>query len=266
MALSRKPPSPLRAIRWKHPARVRYPLVTETAIARLTDASANPHGERYSALFAEAPVPGKDRERAKRCDGATNVMTLLQTMIAAADIASGYVATPIGERRWERKTYYDLDGLAYGPQVPDERSFRRTERAAAQLVSLRLVRSVPWRVMTRDGAIRSIPGAKFITDRCWQMLGVMHLVKAERMRRDRLKGEAKAAELAENLKAADRRRETQRRREAQQRRQKAPGPGEAAAAAALHDALAAKPPDRGKDGPSTAADLAIAAIEALLRK
>ncbi len=263
MALARKPPSPLRAIRWKHPARVRYPLATETAIARLTDASENPHGERYSALFAEAPVPGKERERAKRCDGATNVMTLLQTMIAAADIASGYVATPIGERRWERKTYYDLDGLAYGPQVQDERSFRRTERAAAQLVGLRLVRSVPWRVVTKEG-VRSIPGAKFITDRCWQMLGVMHLVKAERMRRDRLKGEAKAAELAQTLKDVDRRRDMQRRREAQRRRRQ--GPAEAAAAAALQESLAAKPPDRGKDEPRTAADLAIAAIEALLRK
>lgn len=264
MALARKPPSPLRAIRWKHPAKVRYPLATETAIARLTDASENPHGERYSALFAEAPVPGKERERAKRCDGATNVMTLLQTMIAAADIASGYVATPIGERRWERKTYYDIDGLAYGPQVKDERSFRRTERAAAQLVGLRLVRSVPWRVTTKEG-IRSIPGAKFITDRCWQMLGVMHLVKAERMRRDRLKGEAKAAEIVQLAKASERRRSTQPRR-IEPAMPPAPSPAATAAAAALQEAQANKPPDRGKEGPRTAADLAIAAIEALLRK
>lgn len=194
MKLSADSRTSLRSLAWKHPPKRRYPLAIETAVARVSAATSAPHSARYLELFGDAPVPGKERERAKRSDGAMNVGTLLQTMIASADIPSGYVATPIGDRRWKRKTYYDLDGLAFGEQVPDERSFRRTERAAAQLVAMKLIRSVPWRVHTAAG-IRSTAGAKFITDKCWRMLGVLHLVREERRRRERQKGQERVAQL-----------------------------------------------------------------------
>lgn len=253
-----RPRSELRAIRWTHPPKRRYPLATETAIARIEDATAAPHCARYRELFRDAPVPGKERERAKRSDGATNCGTLLQTMIAAADVASGYVATPIGERQWERKTYYDLDGLAYGPQVQDERSFRRTERAAAQLVALGLVRSVPWRVHTTAG-VRSVAGAKFITDKCWKTLGVLHIVRAERRRRERERGEAKAAEVRQLIANSNGQRSAAKPAPlVPVAKPKPPMPAEIAAVA-----QAQPPPDRGKGEPVTAATAAIAAIRAL---
>lgn len=241
-----------RALPWSHPEHIRYPKATEIALSRAAAASATPHCALYRAIFDGAPVPGKERERAKRSDGGMNVLTLLQTVIAAADIASGYVATPTGESRWQRKTYYDLDGLAYGPQIPNERSFRRTERAAAQLAALGLVRVVPWRVRTVDG-VRSIPAAKFVTEKCWRMLGAWAAVRAERRRRDRAKGEARVIEMQQRIAAMQR-------------------PTAASAAAVPPQApvtppaaSAVGPPDRGKRGESAAGTAAIATIRALLK-
>lgn len=189
-------PESLRAIPWSHPPRLKWPVATELALSRIQSAQHTPHSSLYREVFRGAPVPGKDRERAKRSDGGTNCLSLLAAIVGSADIASGYVAMPIGERRWQRKTYYDLDGLAFGEQVPDERSFRRTERAAAQLIALGLVRCVAWRVRDRDGSIRSIAGAKFVTEKCWKLLGAWAAVRAERRRRAQEKGQAKAAEIA----------------------------------------------------------------------
>ncbi|MFM2287712.1 MAG: hypothetical protein RL684_855 [Pseudomonadota bacterium] len=250
---SDRPRSELRSIRWKHPPSRRYPLAIETAIARIGDATAAPHCARYRELFADAPVPGKVRERAKRSDGATNVGSLLQAMIAAADIGRGLVATPVGDR-WERKTYYDLDGLAYGPQVADERSFRRTERAAAQLVALGLVQSVPWRVHTAAG-VRSTPGLKFITEKCWRLLGVLGMVRAERRRRERERGEQKAAEIVRLVGGGGR------------RPRAGNVPVAAAASSQLKHVVAGlpqAPPRPRAAGPTPAAEAAIASLRALL--
>lgn len=248
---SQTPRSGLRAIRWTHPPKRRYPLPTETAIARIAAATAAPHCAQYKALWQEAPVRGKEkRTRAKRSDGATNCGTLLQTMIAAADVASGYVAKPIGEGHWERKSLYDLDTLAFGDQVPDERSFKRTERSHLELVAMGLVRSVPWRVDTPKG-IRSIAGAKFITDKCWKVLGVLHLVKDERRRRDQARGEAKAAEVQRLI-----RREVDRAGKVTGGKKQAM-PADVAAIAQAHP-----PPDRGKGGPISAFAASVEALKA----
>lgn len=247
----------LRAIPWSHPPRRKWPVATELALSRIQGAQHTPHSSLYREVFHGAPVPGKDRERAKRSDGGTNCLSLLAAIVGSADIASGYVAIPIGERRWQRKTYYDLDGLAFGPQVPDERSFRRTERAAAQLSALGLVRCVAWHVRDRDGSIRSIPGAKFVTEKCWKLLGAWAAVRAERRRRTQEKGQAKAAELAKLVTPGARR------------------PSEPAAddipwspTAPTTSAAPTKPPDpppeRRRGEPTLASDAAIAAIRALL--
>lgn len=255
----------LRAIPWSHPPRLKWPVATELALSRIQSAQHSPHSSLYREVFRGAPVPGKDRERAKRSDGGTNCLSLLAAIVGSADIASGYVAIPIGERRWQRKTYYDLDGLAFGPQVPDERSFRRTERAAAQLSALGLVRCVAWHVRDRrDGSIRSIPGAKFVTEKCWKLLGAWAAVRAERRRRTQEKGQAKAAELAKLVAPGAR-------RPSEPPTDDIPWSPEAdAARAAAARTMPAKPPDppppaeRRRGEPTLASDAAIAAIRALL--
>lgn len=253
----------LRAIPWSHPPRLKWPVAVELALSRIQNAQHTPHSSLYCELFRDAPVPGKDRERAKRSDGGTNCLSLLAAIVGSADIASGYVAIPIGESGWQRRTYYDLDGLAFGPQVPDERSFRRTERAAAQLTALGLVRCVPWHVRDRDGSIRSIPGAKFVTEKCWKLLGAWAAVRAERRRRTQEKGQAKAAELAKLVAPGAR-------RPSEPAGDEIPWNPEADAARADARSAPPKPPDpsppaeRRRGEPTLASDAAIAAIRALL--
>lgn len=189
-------PSTLRSIRWNHP-RVAYPAPIELALSRALGALDKPRGEQWRALFVGAPVPGKVRERRKRRDGAVNVVSVLCTMIAAGDLVRGLVATPAGDR-WERKSWTDIDALAFGPLVPGERSLRRTERAAAELEAQGFVRSVPWRVVTSDG-VRSIPGLKFVTDKAWKALGVWSAVVSERRRRKQREADARKAQLDEAI-------------------------------------------------------------------
>lgn len=191
-----KAPSSLRAIRWKHPRRT-YPAPIELALSRAAGALDRPRGEQWSALFLGAPVPGKDRERRKRRDGATNVVAVLCTMIASADLLRGLVATPAGDR-WQRKSWNDVDVLAFGAAVPGERSLRRTERAAAELEAQGLIRSVPWRIVTSEG-VRSTPGLKFVTDKAWKILGVWSAVVSERRRRKQRTADARKAQLEEAI-------------------------------------------------------------------
>lgn len=188
--------STLRSIRWSHPRRS-YPAPIELALSRALGALEKPRGEQWRALFQGAPVPGKDRERRKRRDGAVNVISVLCTMLAAGDLVRGLVATPAGDR-WERKSWTDIDALAFGPRVPGARSLRRTERAAAELEAQGFIRSVPWRVVTSDG-IRSIPGLKFITDKAWKVLGVWSAVVSERRRRKQREADARKAQLDEAI-------------------------------------------------------------------
>jgi hypothetical protein len=182
----------LRAIRWKHPKRT-YPNVIELGLHRMAASLDKPRSAQWQALFGSAPVPGKDRERRKRSDGATNVVSVLSTMIASADLVRGLVATPAAEG-WDRKTWYDVDVLAFGPLVPGERGLRRTERAAAELEAQGFIRSIAWRVITNEG-VRAVPGLKFITDKLWKALGLWDAVRSERRRRRQRQGDAKKAEL-----------------------------------------------------------------------
>lgn len=189
----------LRSIRWKHPRR-NYPIVIEMALAKIAAAPDAPRSAQWLALFSEAPTSRKDaegrpatRERRKRIDGAINVASVLSTLIAASDITRGLVATPAGDK-WERKSWSDIDALAFGPLVVDQRSKRRTERAAAELMAQGFVRSIPWRVVTADG-VRAVPGLKFVTDKLWKALGLWSAVQSERRRRSQKAGEAKKTQI-----------------------------------------------------------------------
>lgn len=204
----------LRAIVHVRPKGSRYPLAIEVAYAKLAKIAARPHSLEYAALFDAAPLrdPTQARERAKRCDGGQNMVTLLQTLVLNADLQNGYVATPVsdsdfGRAVWQRRTYKQLDGLAFGDLVDDARSFKRTERAAASWARMGFIRCVPWRerVINRNQNVvefKSKPGLKFIQDALWKAIGVYHLVRAERRRREREKGEARAAALKSAVSAS----------------------------------------------------------------
>ncbi len=192
-------PSSLHTIRWTRRADVRWPYAIELALSACQDAMDAPAGALYNGLFAGAPLADAEqaRQRRKRSDGGINALSLLSAMIASADLTTGYVARPAGSG-WERKTYYELDGLAYGEQVPGARSFRRTERAAQQLVALGLIRSVRLKAKTPAGVI-DVPGAKWVTERAWRLLGAWSAVRRERRRRKAAEAEARAAQLLTSI-------------------------------------------------------------------
>jgi hypothetical protein len=245
----------LRAIRWKHPRR-NYPTVIEMALAKIAAAPDKPRSAQWLALFGDAPITRKDadgqavgRRRRKRIDGAINVASVLSTLIAAADIARGLVATPAGDK-WQRKSWSDIDALAFGPLVVDQRSKRRTERAAAELESQGFIRSIPWRVITAEG-VRGVPGLKFITDKLWKALGLWGAVQSERRRRKQKEGDAKKAQIEAAIGGAMKNRTVERRTRTssqQERHQERVRPIE-------------RPPSQA--GPRLAGEIAAASIAAL---
>lgn len=248
-ALAPLPPADsisLRAIRWKHPRRT-YPTVIELGLSRLTAAIDKPNSAQWKALFGGAPVPGKERERRKRSDGATNVVSVMATMIASADLVRGLVATPAADG-WDRKTWYDVDALAFGPLVPGERGLRRTERAAAELEAQGFIRSIPWRVITSEG-VRAVPGLKFITDKLWKALGLWDAVRSERRRRRQRQADTKKAELDAAIGASVKRHPR--------------APQEAAPRAAPHSITVPARPPPSQAGPKAVGELAAAEIAKL---
>ena len=191
----------LRSIRWVHPKH-RWIKATEKAAAWVLRAIDKPHSPEYAALFGAAPLTtGGVRRRRKRSDGAINSGSLLCAAIGAADVASGLVAKPV-DKDWIRYSWNGLGKFAFGtagekgPYLVDEAlSKRRIERCAAELVKMGLIRSVQWREKDSDGNYRSKASVKFITDKCWKLLGVFNLVLKERRKRDQAKNEKNRANL-----------------------------------------------------------------------
>lgn len=209
-----KAKSPYHALDWRHPAGMSFPRVLEQGLARLGTAADMPSGPIYQALAAAAPVyrqDGEGRRRRLRRDGARNLMALLSACLASADLTKGLIATPIvdpatGKRLWGRRTWPDIDGLAYGPLVVDERSGRRTERHARTAVAAGLIRSIPWRTREASGEWSSEPGIKLVTDELWRLLGLLDQVRALRRQRKRQAGQQRMAELAAQVPTSDPRR------------------------------------------------------------
>jgi hypothetical protein len=88
-----------------------------------------------------------------------------------------------------------LDWRAYGPEVPDERSARRTERHARTAIEAGWIRVMPWRTVNREGEWRSLPGLKFVTDKLWRLLGLYDQLKAARKYRDRQRAQDRVRQL-----------------------------------------------------------------------
>jgi hypothetical protein len=181
-----------RCLQWKRPKGLAFPQIIETAIYRLNEAFDKRKGALYKELTEEMPVfngaVNSPRIRALRSDGAANFCALLTTLIASASLQTGYIARPVGGR-WERKTWADLDGLAYGPRTQGERSFRRTERHARALVDLGLITVRELRIKRGD-TYESLAAVKRTSLKLWRLLG---LEKAVLAASKRIKEEGRAA-------------------------------------------------------------------------
>lgn len=191
--------SALRAVPWARPKAVRYIEPIEAAIARLEAALNACKGPIYEAIVAACPRfrPGTadiSRSRRMRSDGARNLITLLQGLVASADLRGGYIASPRGDRQWERHVWGVLDVRAYGPRVERERSIARTERHARELAAMGLVSITEITVGTRAG-FRAKAAVKRLSDRLWEILGLMAAVRRARRERDRAAGQARVKQL-----------------------------------------------------------------------
>ena len=184
--------SPLRALKWKRPARVRFPTLIEQGIARSCADVPNRHSN-LGRLLSGAPVyrpDGAERRRSLRSEGATNIATLMSAVLANTDIGSGQVLVPRADSRWQRRSWADIDFRAYGEEVPDERSLRRTERHVRELKDLGLIEVCEWRKVGRDGAVRSIVAIKRFTELFWRLLALEKALARERRERDRARKKA----------------------------------------------------------------------------
>jgi hypothetical protein len=153
----------------------------------------------FGALCADAPIHKKDgsreRSRRMRSDGRRNLVSLAQALVAAADLVTGYLASPVGER-WDRHAWGRLDHRAYGNLVECERSFRRTQRHARTLAALGFITVTEIRVSTGQGTWRSVIAIKRLTEKFFAVLGLAAAVKRARQERDRAKGKALVAQIS----------------------------------------------------------------------
>lgn len=191
--------SPRRSLHWQRPRGRSWPQLIETAIGRVTEAFASRKGALYQALTRDIPrfVGGESvpRQRALRSDAAPNLCALLVTLLATASLQTGYVARPV-DGHWERRKWRDLDGYAYGELVPGERSLRRTERHARELVAMGFVSVRELRRKTVDG-YESLVAVKHLGLKLWRLLGMEKAVLAagQRIKAEAAEGRAKARGL-----------------------------------------------------------------------
>lgn len=253
--------SALRALAWRRPAKKAFIEPVEAGLARLEDAATRGKGAVFDALCQAAPVHGGDAERPRsrtrrmRSDGRRNLVSLTQALIASADLATGFLGSPRGER-WDRHDWGRLDHRAYGARVERERSFRRTQRHARTLEALGFVEVRELKVSAGPGQWKSVVAIKRLTDGFYVALGLMSAVKRARRERDRKKGQARTEQLAKLP--------------SPRVGKKVPGepaPGVRAAAAAYQAFPAvvppAKPPDRPPGVSATVADAMAKARAAL---
>ncbi len=240
--------SPYRTLDWRRPSGVSFPRLIEQGLARLKDARERPSSPIAKAMASAVPVfrpDGQARQRRLRSDGVANLVALLCASMATADLKGGLIATPVADGGgWDRKTWAELDFRAFGPEVPDERSLRRTERHARSALAAGWLRIVPWKMVAEDGQWRSLPGLKFVTDKLWRLLGLYDQVKAARRERDRQKGRDRLAQVA-GLDTA---------RAPGRRQHRAPQEAAGATPARAASPPGQAPPERQRAAPETAAE------------
>lgn len=188
-----------RSLHWQRPKGRAWPQLIEVAIERVTEAFASRKGALYREITGEMPrfVGGQSvpRKRAFRSDAAPNLCALLVTLLTSSSLQTGFVARPVGGH-WERKTWGDLDGYAYGKLIPGERSFRRTERHARELIALGFVTVRQLRRKTADG-YESLVAVKHLGLKLWRLLGMEKAVLAagQRIKAEAAQTRAKARGL-----------------------------------------------------------------------
>lgn len=190
--MSKLAQSPRRSLHWQRPKGRSWPQLTETAIERVTEAFASRKGPLYQEITRDIPrfVGGElvPRQRAFRSDAAPNLCALLVTLLATSSLQTGFVARPVNGN-WERREWRDLDGYAYGELVPGERSLRRTERHARELVALGFVTIRQLRRKTAEG-YESLVAVKHLGLKLWRLLGMEKAILAAGQR---IKAEAAEA-------------------------------------------------------------------------
>lgn len=191
--------SPLRAVAWRRPRSLRRPEPINMGLARLEAALAR-RGPIWDALESTPLPSGQRRSRKLRRDGARNLISLLQAILASTDLVSGMVASPAGEGRWDRHDWGRLDHRAYGPLVERERSFRRTERHARELAALGFVSVVQLKTHGASGW-KSEVAFKRLTPAAIALLGLESAQRRARRERDARKNQAQREVLARVVKA-----------------------------------------------------------------
>lgn len=250
--------SALRALPWRRPAKKAFIEPIEAGLSRLEDAATRGVGPVFEALCLAAPVFDGDaaipRSRRMRSDGRRNLLSLAQALMASADLATGFLGSPLGDR-WDRHDWGRLDLRAYGPRVERERSFRRTQRHARTLAALGFVDVREIKVTAGPEQWRSVVAIKRLTDHFYAVLGLMSAVKRARRERDRKKGKERTEQLARLPQRVGKKTPSE------------PVPGVRPAAAAYQPFPAAappKPPPDLKPGVSAAVADAIAQARAVL--
>lgn len=200
--------SALRSVAWRRPKGVRWVQALEAAFKRIDAAAARGAGALFDALCNETPLfhagdqASIARARKMRSDGARNFMSLVQTLLASADLSSGFVGRPVAGG-WERPSWSLLDKFAFGEQVERERSFRRTQRWARILAAAGLVTVREIKIPRREG-VRSAVAIKSLTAKLYAVLGLTGAQAQARRERDRRKKEAQRAQIEQVVGRADR--------------------------------------------------------------
>jgi len=235
--------SALRALPWRRPPKKRYIEPIEAAIKRLESTAETGRGPINDALYQAAPLFGDGapvRSRRMRKEARRNLTSLAQALVASADLASGFLGSPRGDR-WDRHDWGRLDLRAFGPRVENERSFRRTQRHARTLAALGFINTTEIKVPAGPGKWRSVIAIKRLTPAFYGVLGLTPAVARARRERDRKKGEARTVQLAEVVT----------KRAAKNRGQAAPGRANDGAYQPFRRDGAPKPPDPGPSGGPT---------------
>jgi hypothetical protein len=197
------PTNPLRALAWPRPKGLNLVRPLEVALKRLGEAWAGRRGELYKRLCDDSPLFREEgataaRSRRMRSDGASNLIALLQALLASCELASGFIGRPAAGG-WDRFAWAVLDVRAYGAVIPGGRSFRRTQRWVRTLKGAGLLTISEIKVPQADGSIKSVVAIKSLTTALFKLLNLTQAVAQARRLRDRRRGEEARQQIEETI-------------------------------------------------------------------
>lgn len=194
----------LRVLAWPRPKGLSLLQPIEYALKRLGEAWSTRAGGLYQELAAQVPLFREGgraaRTRRTRSDGMRNLIAFAQALLASCDLCSGFIGRPAAGG-WDRFAWALMDARAYGPTVPNERSFRRSQRWIRALKSAGLVHVAEIRVPQADGSIRSHVAVKNLTAAFFKLVGLTAAVARARRERDRRRRAAAQVQVAGMIQA-----------------------------------------------------------------